>query len=361
MKKIGLLISVLTLVLFSCIKEEEITCQSDFDKKAMLANYSNSLIIPRYETLEKNLTSLYTKINVFISSNSLSDFNALNASFDSTYLSWQGVSYFQFGPAETYVIKSVFNIFPVDTTKINNNISSGSYILGSASNTDAIGLPALDYLLHKGSSETLSFNYFTGTNSANKKQYLLDLVNQLSSTLSSVLNQWNTSYKSIFNNSDGTSQGSSLSNIVNALNLDFEKFIRDGKVGVPLGVRSLGTPLPEKSEAYFGGKSTELCKESILKLKSYFKGGSGQGLDDYLIQLDAKYGSQLLATKINNQFDLIISKIKALSSPIAEEVIANQANVQDLYDEMQRMVVLLKVDLSSALSILITYQDNDGD
>jgi hypothetical protein len=38
-----------------------------------------------------------------------------------------------------------------------------------------------------------------------------------------------------------------------------------------------------------------------------------------------------------------------------------QSKVQDLYNEMQKMVVLLKVDLSSALSILITYQDNDGD
>ncbi|MFT7011704.1 MAG: hypothetical protein ACJAWR_001727, partial [Flavobacteriales bacterium] len=29
--------------------------------------------------------------------------------------------------------------------------------------------------------------------------------------------------------------------------------------------------------------------------------------------------------------------------------------------ELQKIIVLLKVDLSSALSILITYQDNDGD
>jgi hypothetical protein len=33
----------------------------------------------------------------------------------------------------------------------------------------------------------------------------------------------------------------------------------------------------------------------------------------------------------------------------------------DVYTEMQKLVRMLKVDMTSALSVTITYTDNDGD
>lgn len=361
MKNIFFVFTIFSLVLFACNKEDEVEDKLDFDKKGMLTNYGNNVIFPRYQKLEDDLNKLQSEVANFMTTSTLPNFSAVKSAFNTTYLSWQAVSYFQFGPAENNVLRSVFNVFPVDTVKINANIASGSYVLGSAGNTDAIGLPALDYLLNRGATEAASFAYFSGNHSSNKKQYVQDVVNQLSVTLTNVVNEWSGSYKATFNNADGTSQGSSLSEMINALNYDFERFIRDGKVGIPLGVRSLGTPLPEKTEAYFGGKSLELCKESISQLKAYFNGGSGKGLDDYLAHLEAKHGSDPLEDKINSQFDAILVKLNALSNPISQEVVANQSGVQEVYNEMQKLVILLKVDLSSALSVLITYQDNDGD
>jgi predicted lipoprotein len=361
MKNTWLFLSLVAVIFFSCKKENEPDLKEEFDKNAMLTNYAQRVIQPRYDQLSVQLSLLQAEIDSFTSVSTSQNFSELKEAFRQTYLSWQGVSFIEFGPADNYALKAAFNIFPVDTQQINQNISSGSYVLGSASNISAIGLPAMDYLLNRGNSETQSLNYFTTVDSANRKKYLIDLANQLITSLNPVANQWANSYASTFINSDGTSQGSSVSNMINALNLDFEKYIRDGKVGIPLGIRSLGTPLPEKSEGFFGRLSTNLLRESISQLQSYFNGGSGIGLDDYLNHLEAMHGSELLASKINNQFSAIIQKIDLVTSPIGTAVTSNKPAVQEIYNEMQKMVVLLKVDLSSALSVLITYQDNDGD
>lgn len=362
MKNSWLILSAITLLAFgSCKKDKEQDLTPEFDKNALLTNYANNIIQPRYELLSSRLTQLQMDVDSFTSLPNSQHFGELRESLKKTYLAWQGVSYLEFGPAENYALRAAFNIFPVDTNRINQNISTSSYVLGSASNISAIGLPALDYLLHKGNSESESLSYFRGTDSANRKQYVKELVGQLAGSLTPVESKWKTNYSNSFINADGTSQGSSVSNMINALNLDFEKFIRDGKVGIPLGVRSLGTPLPTKSESYYGEQSTSLLRESISQLKSYFNGGSGLGFDDYLDHLESTHGSQLLSDKINNQFDAIIEKIDLLSTPISQSVINNKPAVQEVYNEMQKMVVLLKVDLSSALSVLITYQDNDGD
>jgi len=42
-------------------------------------------------------------------------------------------------------------------------------------------------------------------------------------------------------------------------------------------------------------------------------------------------------------------------------VVGQQQDAFEVYAELQALVVLWKVDMMSALGILVTYQDNDGD
>ena len=43
------------------------------------------------------------------------------------------------------------------------------------------------------------------------------------------------------------------------------------------------------------------------------------------------------------------------------EIQTNKTQVDNAYEKLQQLVPLLKVDLTSALGVLITYADNDGD
>jgi hypothetical protein len=64
---------------------------------------------------------------------------------------------------------------------------------------------------------------------------------------------------------------------------------------------------------------------------------------------------------INEQFAVSLTGIKALPPNLYNEIKTNNKAVQDVYTEMQKGVRMLKVDMASALSITITYVDNDGD
>ena len=65
--------------------------------------------------------------------------------------------------------------------------------------------------------------------------------------------------------------------------------------------------------------------------------------------------------KINNQFDDILAELNNLNDPLSSEILTNKPAVSQTYTKLQELVPLLKVDMTSALGVLITYQDNDGD
>ena len=50
-----------------------------------------------------------------------------------------------------------------------------------------------------------------------------------------------------------------------------------------------------------------------------------------------------------------------LPGTLGNDIIYNKPMVQETYQELQKLVPLIKVDMTSALGVLITYQDNDGD
>ena len=64
---------------------------------------------------------------------------------------------------------------------------------------------------------------------------------------------------------------------------------------------------------------------------------------------------------IDNQFAEIVAALNGLNDPLSNEVVVNNAQGHETYDKLQQLVPLIKVDMTSALGVLITYQDNDGD
>ena len=114
--------------------------------------------------------------------------------------------------------------------------------------------------------------FTTDAEASKRLEYLFAVVEQSQVVANQVYSQWTSGgYNEVFVNANGNAVGSSVSLMMNSFVLDFERFIRDGKVGIPLGVRSLGTPNPEKVEAYYSEKSLELLNESMTAYKRCFK------------------------------------------------------------------------------------------
>lgn len=340
-----------------------------FDRAAMLANIGNNIIIPSYQAFQVEVNALQQASDAFAAGPTAELLTALDDALQSAWLAWQDVAMFQIGPAETAAFRGIVNTYPTNTEQIEANILSGSYVLGSLSNIPAGGFPALDYLVN-GVGETadaILAMYTTEADAASRLKYLEDNVAFIKQNTDTVVDGWDPSggnYIATFLSDDkgGTDVGSSLGEMINAMVLHYERFIRDGKIGIPSGVRSSGVPRPKTTEAFYAGYSLDLAVASVEALSRLyqgtgFEGEEGSGLDENLQFLEATE----LSDDIKSTVTSIVSTLENLSDPLSAQIEADAAAVQSSFADMQELVVLLKADMTSILGITITYQDNDGD
>lgn len=369
-----LLCAVFIAMLFAkCKKKDEsaeITPESSFDKTGMLSNIGENIIIPNYNELKTKIDSLKILNDLFIANPSLTSLNALQTQFIKSYFTYQSCSTFEIGPAEDEIIRVNFNTFPCDTLEIKTKIETGNVSLSTVADIDSKGFPAIDFLIY-GSSQNnnaVLINYTTGVNAANAKNYLALLINELKLKTDAVNTAWAVNggnYGSTFKGNTGSDVGGSIGMLVNQLNYDFE-LLKNAKIGIPLGKKTFGTPIPEKVEAYYSTQSLVLVTEHLKSIENIYLGRNSQnadglGLDDYLEHAKAQHSLGLLNDVIKSQFTLAKTKLAAIPGTLSQAVVSNAAIVDAAYAELQKLVVLLKVDVPSALGILITYQDNDGD
>ena len=326
---------------------------SPFAREDMLKEMAENVIMPSYSNLLSDVQQLVADFEMFKSSPNQQEFIAVRTSFIAAYVSWQSCSPFEVGPAAEESLRLMLNTFPLDTSQLKANLESGLYDLFSAQNSDAKGFPALDFLLFRNDS----LEQFTQEEAL---LYFEENLALISEKLNTVISKWNDGYDQEFASNSGTSVGSSLGLMVNELNFDFE-LLKNAKVAIPLGLKTLGVAQPELVEAVYSGKSKELLLANLIGIKNLFIGAEGQGIDDYLDNLDAKYGNENLSQAIINRFDNCETKISALNSSLKSEIENNPSAVEALHTELQNLVVLLKTDMSSQLGVQITYQDNDGD
>ena len=356
-------------------KDDNGCLYEDYDKLSLLTNLADNYIIPSLDAYKSKIITLNIHVDSFIVNPNISNLTLLRTNWEEALLNWQDIGFLDFGPSEYILLRKQTNTFPIDTTELNNFITLADWNLDYASSYDSKGLQALDYLLFKpGHSESELITYFQ--NNTNAKNYLKAVAEDLNQNINYVTNQW-VSYREDFindfevtqSNFSTNSQGSSISNIINALCLHYEFYVRRGKVGLPLGVFNgfSQLELPELVECYYSGKSTQNLVRSINSLRKYVTGSSylnndnGLGLDDYMDFVNAEQSTQQLSTVIDNQFLTILDEVNNINGPLSEEIINNKSQITQTYQELQQLVPYIKVDMTSALGVLITYQDNDGD
>lgn len=358
MKNIGMFaVAVLMLSVTACKKDEEDGNTSSFDQKGMLTNMRTNVIAPAYANLYTGLTQLKALATAFTTTPNTANLASLKLGYESVYEQYQAVSSFDFGPAADVAFRGMMNTYPVNHGIIEGNIVVGDYNLDAAGNIAANGLPTIDYLLYSQSDASTIDLFSMDASKENRAAYLHDVIHQMEQTTWLISQDWNTGYGDGFEQNTGTGVGSSVSLLINAMVQDYERYIRDGKVGIPAGVRSLGVTYPDKVEAYNSAISNTVLKASLVAFQNAFNGQDGLGLDDYLVWASAatvKDGIQL-------QLQTAITQTQNLPNVMAVAVDANASEVKDLYQSLQQGLIMLKVDMPSALSVLITYQDSDGD
>lgn len=354
MKRLLVLSVISTFLLSACSNDDSTNEEviADFDQSALLVNWSSNIIVPSYSSLSAASFELKNAIDSFVAQPNTTHLKLSQEKLKVAYTKWQSVSFLEFGPAESRGLKSNVNIYPTDQALIEQNITNGNTNVDALSNKVAKGFPALDYLLHSKTDSLLLIDF----QSQNRRNYLKALADNLHGYLSAVSNEW-VNYQNTFNSAKGTDVGSATGMLINALNLHYERFFRDGKIGIPLGVRSSGVAKEDHAESYFGGYSLELINANYDAMKRIYLGENSVGIDDYLLAANANEVDEV----IKSQFIVIESKLNQFNGSIPDAIRNQNQALGETYQEIQKLIVYWKVDMPSRLGILITYQDNDGD
>ncbi|MFD2574456.1 imelysin family protein [Spirosoma soli] len=348
------------------------TDQASSDRKAMLTNIADNIIIPSYANFKTKFDVMLAKSDAFATKPDKASLTDLRQAWVDAYTEWQKVELFDVGPAEQYTLRNFFNIYPTDVAGIEAYVAAGSGTFEVPASYPKQGFPAMDYMINGlgQTDDAIVARYTTAADAAKRVAYLKRLTGQMNDMFTKVYSEWTTGYRDTFVNCTALNAGCSTSKLVNGYVLHYERYIRSGKIGIPSGAMTNGTPAPEKVEAYYKKDlSLPLAKTAHQAFVDFFNGKSvktgqeGPSLKTYLNGLgakDSRTGTSLVDI-VNAQFASSTQQLNSLKNNLYDEVKTNDAAVVQVYTEMQKAVRMLKVDMTTAMSITITYTDNDGD
>ena len=339
----------------------------NYDRTILLANMADGIIIPKHNAFQSQLNELKLAVDSFSVSTTMNNFNNLRQSWESAYKSWQHIEMFNMGKAEEIEYVKSMNTYPTNTTVIDQNIVSGNYNLDDLTwpSWSSQGFPALDYMLYGlDNDSTLILNKYNGLDGVNYLNYLNALVLQMESLTAEVKNFWTNSRNEFVNSPENTST-SSLNVLTNDFIYFFEKGLRANKIGIPCGRWDNYQIYPRGVEGYFRKNlSKDLALEALEASINFFSGYNyntnqiGESYADYILY---KMGNDNLSNEIKSQMQESKTAINNLDDNFVKQMEEDNLQMLAAYDELQKVVVLMKTDLLINLSIVVDYVDADGD
>ncbi len=363
MRNLFLFILPCAFCITACDTDPDPTVQCDFDQKAMLAYYADSLIVPNLEQMRIGAIFLNGVAQAFVNAPSPDMMVEVQVSFGAFVTAYKRASIYGFGPGVVngMPFRNRFNTYPTDTAGIEANITAGTTAVAAIADDEA-GLNAIAYLIFGpiGSNSTQAAALYADPA---RGQYLLALTQEILDRSTEIRNGWD-AYRETFVNTTGVADGSPIALLVNELNLDFETTKNYG-FKVPLGKYNGGVVLPAKVELYHSRNSMLAAKAHMVALRDVYNGtgaNDGPGLYEYLLCLRAGEDADgLLADAIDERFQAIIDAMEQVPDPLDATIVTNKPVVEAAHDELQQLVPLLKSEMPSALGVRISYQDTDGD
>jgi len=350
------------MTLWGCDSTQNDGPNQDFDRKALLENMADGLIIPAFTTLQQRTTAMEAAVRTFTENPNATNLIAAQQAWEAAYLTWQSCNAYNFGPGELPVFGTLtdnIGVFPVSTQKIENNITTQNLSFDNF-DRDARGFLALDYLLFDLEGNDRVLPKFTNPT---RRQYTRQVAQDIVTKVTAVRTGWD-AYRTSFVANVGTDAGSSTAVLYNEFVKSFEA-AKNFKVQLPAGQRAGQTaPEPTRVEAYYSGKSMVFLEAHLTAIQNIWEGKKANGQDGIGFEeyLEAVEGGKDLITQTRNQLTSVRqAKTRVPAGSLSQTIRTNLSIVQDLGVELQKQTRFYKSDMASLLGIAITFNSGDGD
>ncbi len=328
-----------------------------FDRSAMLDQLAENHIRRHLELYQAAVLQFDQRVQSLIATPTEEQYLAVQEEWKALNRAWQAINIFDIGPIASQFLQHPLHRPPFDQELMDQFLASEDILdqefVNKKMGSSTTGMMALEYLI------------FT----ADQDPSILEKKHQLTGLLSAKLKAdsqtfdaaWQ-SYLPTFKTAAGYGINSSLNQMVNAQISNME-FLITAMVGNPLGKSNGGVAHAEAAYERYAHDDLMALKSALLAHQSLFdfSATEGNGLNSYLIFLNAIADNQPLGQVIDGQFNLVIQHIDGLDQPLHLAIEQSPEAVESLYQEMKVLLILLKVDLTHHLSITSTFDDNDGD
>jgi predicted lipoprotein len=314
-----------------------------FDKNEMVANITEYVILANYQAFAMSAAEFYELALTFKKENTTENLSALQAKWEEMYGLWKKCEFANFGLAKDKNFMYDINFNELRTKLIINVLASNQPIndqyiqsLGSA----AKGLPAIGFLLFD--KDKMLTDKKTNQRAL---AYLEMLAKHLEDKSQALYDEWKNDYQKKFLKNEDNSAVNTLANQLLALaeNLASKRIDKLAKQLADSSRLSRYERITNKKE--FIMASLEVIDEA-------FKGNKSIGFDDYLENLGAKFTNQSLSSKIKEQIE---------NAQIAVSYIDSEEKAVQAEEEIKKLLILIRTDMFSALSINVSFTDADGD
>ncbi len=354
------------LYLAGC-SEDDPSERISFDRETMLANMTGDVILPAFDQFASRAGDLEAAVEALRNEPGAASLSEAQAAWLEAAKSYKRAEMFMMGPMDQQNAAAMLNNWPTNVTGIEEELEGTEPVdetyfqqLGSTRK----GFPALEYLLFdwkNGNSAVLE----KLQSSSRRLDYARAAASDIARIASSLETAWapeGGNHAAVFKAATGTDAAGSVNVLANEM-VKLTEVVKNLKLGVPLGKKSMGVLLPENVEARFSANSIALALENLAAIEAVYS-GNGQAFESYHANLEAvnaTYNGQPLGDVILSEISTLRQELQAIDGPLQTAVEDQYDQVEKAYNSAQRLVVLLKTDMISSLGLLITFTDNDGD
>ncbi|WP_438712152.1 imelysin family protein [Aquimarina muelleri] len=359
-KIIGIIL-FLGCILTNCNSDDNNSSKNEaFDSQQMLSDVTSNIILPSIENFKSEAILLKQSIFDFTGDPTEEKLVVAQNQWEIAAKSYANIYTFNIGkPKELFMHQLIFN-WPAFTPDIDNAIANDTELNIELISTRSKGLIGIEYLLfaeNNMSNQEIVILFQSTIGRVTYLELIVNDVEQQALRLSKIWNDNGENYaQSFINNTDTGLQGS-LNMLYNGL-FNVVETIKKTKLGKPAGLEGSSTTNTQLLQAVRSEISLDLIKNNLKAIENTYFNTTGLGISDNVAFITK---NSEINDRIKTQFENIYSALNQITIPLHKAIDEQKEPVEEAYNSIKQLVMLLNNEVGSTLSIIITPTDNDGD
>lgn len=356
MKNVNLAVLFISTVCCTHHSEES----THFETDQLLNDIGNFLILPAVEDFSEQSKILDDVVEKFHETPSEALLTAAKNQWEVTAKSFEPVYLFNIGEVKRARYHLKHYNWPTNPDKVESNAAlealSQSTLNELSSSTKGLG--SIEYLLFNEAAENLMHRDAV---SEKRRTYLKLICAELENNAAELNEKWQPDihdYLGKFITSKGSSTLEDPFNMLYNGMFNMVDHAKVTKIGKPAGLETSKTTNSKLVQAPYSGYSAAILLKDLEAIETLFFYTDGKNIGDYLL---FKTKENTMAEQLKKLLENCRTALQKLQNPLHIAIDLEKETVAEIHENFRALEQFTRIEIRSALSVIITSTDNDGD